>query len=334
MRAATLTGPARLEMRDVPEPEPGPADALVRVRRVGICGTDVKIHSGHIPVDYPRVMGHEIVGEVRSAPAGSAALVGERVLVDPGITCGDCPQCRAGRGNICTRGWLLGRDRDGGLRALMEVPAANLHRLPEDLDEDVAPVLQVLATCIHAQRLAPPVPGGSVVILGLGVTGLLHLQLAKAAGAGPVVCATRSAGKLELARHLGADRTVQLEPGVDPATVAEAAGGGAELVIECAGTVATLSAAVEIARVGGRVLAYGTIPESGGAFPYYDLYYKEIALIGARSANGGDFPAAIDAARSGSVRLEPLVSRRVPLGGLAGALASPEPSGLKTIVEV
>lgn len=334
MRAATLTGPASLEIRDVPEPDPGPGDALVRVRRVGICGTDVKIHSGHIPVDYPRVMGHEIVGEVESAPADAAALVGTGVLVDPGITCGDCPQCRAGRGNICTRGWLLGRDRDGGLRELMEVPAANLHTLPADVDEQVAPVLQVLATCIHAQRLAPPVPGRSVVILGLGVTGLLHLQLAKSAGAGPVVCATRSTEKLELARRLGADGTVQLVPGMDPAAIADVVDGGAELVIECAGTVATLAAAVAVARVGGRVLAYGTIPEADGAFPYYDLYFKEIALTGARSANARDFPAAIDAARSGRVHLDPLVSRRVPLEELAVALGSPEPSGLKTIVDL
>lgn len=334
MRAATLTGPATLEIRDVAEPALGTGDALVRVRRVGICGTDVKIHSGHIPVDYPRVMGHEIVGEVEAAPGDDAHLVGRRVLVDPGITCGDCPQCRAARGNICTRGWLLGRDRDGGLRELIGVPAANLHALPADLGDDAAPILQVLATCIHGQRLAPPVPGESVVILGLGVTGLLHLQLAKAAGAWPVVCATRSVEKLELARRLGADETVQLRPGWDPAEIAGVVDGGAGLVIECAGTVETLAAAVAIARIGGRVLAYGTIPEREGAFPYYDLYYKEIALISARSARVVDFPDAVDAVGSGRVALEPLVSHRVPLEELAGLLASRDGSGLKTVVEL
>jgi L-iditol 2-dehydrogenase len=333
MRAATLTAPGTLQIRDAPEPDPGPGDAIIRVRRVGICGTDTKIHAGHIPVEYPRVMGHEIVGTVEAAPPEAASLVGERVLVDPGVTCGDCPQCRAGRGNICTRGWLLGRDRDGGLRERMEVPAANLYPIPSGIDEAAAPILQVLATCIHAQRLAPPTPGDSVVILGLGVTGLLHLQLAKTAGAWPVVCATRSAEKLELARRLGADDTVRLASGSDVAAVEDRVGAGAGLVIECAGTVATLGAAVSLARIGGRVLAYGTIPERDGAFPYYDLYYKEIALLSARSARPVDFPDAIDAVASGRIRLDPLVTRHVALEDLAEAMAG-DGAGLKTIVDV
>jgi L-iditol 2-dehydrogenase len=323
-----------LAIADAATPEPAPGEALVRVRSVGICGTDTKIHSGHIPVDHPRVMGHEIVGDVETAPDGSAELLGRRVLVDPGITCGRCIQCRAGRGNVCTGGWLLGRDRDGGLRELMEVPAANLYPLPAVVDGSAAPLLQVLATCIHAQRLAPPLPGDSVVVLGLGVTGLLHLQLAKAAGAHPVVGATRSASKLDLARRLGADVAIPIEDGTAAARIAEAAGDGAGLVIECAGTLRTLEAAIEVARVGGRVLAYGTIAEREGALPFYDLYYKEIALLGARSARAEDFPAAIDAVAGGRIALEPLVSRRVGLEELAGALASPDPGGLKTIVDL
>jgi L-iditol 2-dehydrogenase len=334
MRSATLIGPGTLEIRDVPQPTPDPDDAVVRVRSVGICGTDTKIHAGHIPVDYPRVMGHEIVGTVEAAPPEEAGLVGERVLVDPGVTCGDCPQCRAGRGNICTRGWLLGRDRDGGLRDRMEVPAANLYPVPDGIDDVAAPILQVLATCIHGQRLAPPTPGDTVAIFGLGVTGLLHLQLAKAAGASPVICATRSAEKLDLARRLGADDTVQLASGSDGAEVAERAGGGAGLVIECAGTVATLGAAVVAARIGGRVLAYGTIPERDGAFPYYDLYYKELSIVSARSARAVDFPDAIEAASSGPIRLDPLVTRRVAIEELADALAAGPGSDLKTIVDV
>jgi L-iditol 2-dehydrogenase len=216
----------------------------------------------------------------------------------------------------------------------MEVPASNLYPLPDDLDDAAAPILQVLATCIHAQRLAPPVPGDSVVVLGLGVTGLLHLQLAKAAGAHPVVGATRNAAKLELARRLGADVTVAIDDTVDTSPIAEAAGGAAELVIECAGMVRTLAAAIDIVRVGGRVLSYGTIAEREGFLPFYELYYKEIALLGARSAKPEDFPAAIDAAAGGRIALDPLVSRRVGLERLAAAFASPDRGGLKTIVEL
>lgn len=335
MRAARLTGPRTVELADVPDPVPGQGDALVRVHHVGICGTDAKIQAGHIPVDYPRILGHEIVGRVESAPPDRSHLTGRRVLVDPGITCGRCPQCRAGRGNICTRGWLLGRDRDGGLCELLVVPAANLHLLREGLDDASAPVLQVLATCLHAQRLAPPKRGEPVVVLGLGVTGLLHLQLARMHGARPVIGVTRSEEKLALARRLGADDTVRLVPDLDPTRIADAAGGdGPELVIECVGTVAMLAMAVRIAPIGGRVLAYGTIAEPDGAFPYYDLYYKEIELTGARSASAEDFPASIEAASSGEVRLEPLISRRVALEELAGAFEHGESSGLKTIVDL
>jgi threonine dehydrogenase-like Zn-dependent dehydrogenase len=150
---------------------------VVRAESVGICGTDLSIHAGKIPVDYPRVMGHEIVGTVYGA--GGGLDEGTTVLVDPGIACGRCRQCLEGRTNICTAGWLIGRDRDGGLREQMTVPESNVHPLPDGLDPGIAPMLQVLATCVHAQRRTDVFPDESVVVLGLGVTGLLHLQLAK-----------------------------------------------------------------------------------------------------------------------------------------------------------
>ena len=134
-----------------------PGEVVVRVGSVGICGTDLSIHAGNIAVDYPRVMGHEIVGTVVSG--GSDDEASTRVLVDPGFVCGDCLQCREGRTNICTAGGLIGRDRDGGLRDLMTVPASNIHELPDELDTGTAPMLQVLATCVHAQRRSPGLPG-------------------------------------------------------------------------------------------------------------------------------------------------------------------------------
>ncbi len=219
----------------------------MRVESVGICGTDLSIHAGKIRVDYPRVMGHEIVGTVVSG--GSDDEAGARVLVDPGIACGNCRQCREGRTNICTAGGLIGRDQDGGLRDLMPVPASNVHELPEGLDPGTAPMLQVLATCVHAQRRARVYPGESVVVLGLGVTGLLHVQLAKLGGAGPLIGVTRSAPKLALARELGADVTIAAD-GSETSEVAAALPGGADLVIECVGTVGAFARAIEMVRIG------------------------------------------------------------------------------------
>ena len=328
LKAAVLTGPEQLEVLDRDAPTPAPDEVAVRVESVGICGTDLSIHAGKIPVAYPRVMGHEIVGTLATGPRA-----GERVLVDPGIACGRCLQCREARTNICTAGWLLGRDRDGGLCEVVTVPAANVHALPDGLDPATAPLLQVLATCVHAQRRSRVIPGESAVVLGLGVTGLLHLQLAKVGGAGPVIGVTRSAPKLALARALGADLTAAAD-GTETRTVAEALPGGVDLVIECVGTVAALATAIEMVRTGGRILAYGTITEPSGALPFYELYHKEITILGARSARVEDFPEAIEAVASGRVALNPLVTARHPLDDVAGAIRAAAASGaLKVLVD-
>jgi L-iditol 2-dehydrogenase len=303
---------------------------VVRVESVGICGTDLSIHSGKIPVDYPRVMGHEIVGTL----VGSGSGEGVRILVDPGIACGDCRQCREGRTNICTAGGLIGRDRDGGLRDLMAIPASNVHELPEGLDPGTAPMLQVLATCVHAQRRARVYPGEGVVVLGLGVTGLLHLQLAKQGGAGPLIGVTRSAPKLALARALGADLTIAAD-GSETSEVAAALPGGADLVIECVGTVGAFARAIEMVRIGGRILAYGTMTDTSGEVPFYELYHKEISVIGARSARVEDFPMAIDAVASGRVALGALVSGRFPIDDVDEAIRAAGAAGaLKVFVDV
>lgn len=304
----------------------------MQVESVGICGTDLSIHEGKIPVEYPRVMGHEIVGTVLAGAGGDE--VSTRVLVDPGIACGNCRQCREHRTNICTAGGLIGRDRDGGLRALMTVPASNVHELPEGLDTGTAPMLQVLATCVHAQRRAGPRPGESVVVLGLGVTGLLHLQLAKLRGAAPVIGITRSAPKLALARELGADLVIAAD-GSETSEVAATLPGGPDLVIECVGTVDAFARSIEMVRIGGRILAYGTMTETSGEVPFYELYHKEISVIGARSARVEDFPLAIDAAASGRVELEPLVSGRFPIDEVGDAIrAAGAPGALKVFVDV
>ncbi|MEO8422532.1 MAG: alcohol dehydrogenase catalytic domain-containing protein [Actinomycetota bacterium] len=332
MRAAVLVGPGRIEMGDVEHPVVADGEALVEVRTLGVCGTDRKIYSGAIPVSYPRIMGHEIVGKVLDGIEGFEA--GARVIVDPSIACGRCDRCLEGRGNICADGWLLGRDRDGGLREAISAPAANLHRLPDGVADDVGPLIQVLTTCVHGQRMVEVFPGESVVIVGLGVTGLLHLQLAKLRGAWPVVCLTRSEWKLELAHDLGADVTVRSGEGALD-QIHEATRGGADVTIECAGKVATLAQAVEIARPGGRILAYGTIAETEGAFPFYDLYYKELAITNARAARPEDFPVAIGSVASGRVRLDPLVTHRFPLTDAAAAFRTDEiPEALKVVVDV
>jgi L-iditol 2-dehydrogenase len=329
-----LIEPGRVELRRDEEPAGDGALALLEIRAVGICGSDLRIFSGRIPVDYPRIMGHEIVGDVISAP-DEGPEPGTTVVVDPTVACGECERCLEGRENLCSNGWLLGRDRDGGLRERIAVPAGNLYAIPPGLDAAAATLIQVLTTCVHAQDLQPVSEGDSVAIVGLGVTGLLHLQLAKLRGASPVVCVTRSARKLELARELGADVAIPATDQNAVEAVREATGGGADVAIECAGSVETLGMAVEAARTGGRVLAFGTIASTDGPFPFYELYHKELVLTSPRAARAQDFPVAVEAVASGQVRLDGLVTHRLPLRDASEAFGiAGSPDALKVVVEI
>lgn len=334
MQAMVLQGPRMLMQAEIPRPHPGPAEVLVRVTHSGICGTDQKIYTGAIPVQYPRVMGHEMIGRVVEDPAGELPP-GTRVIIDPVTFCGTCFHCLAGRTHLCPNGRLLGRDVDGGFAEFVVAPRRNVYALPDNVPDYAAPVIQVLSTCLHAQRLASIFPGTSVVVLGLGVTGLLHVQLAKARGAFPVIGVTRSAWKRELARQLGADLTFSPEEAA--AGVREATGGrGADLVIESVGSVPTLALAVELARIAGQVLVFGTITAREGTLPFYQWYFKELAILNARAAKGEDYPPAIELVRRGLVRVEPLVTHRMPLAELPAALnllISAEGSALKIVLE-
>ena len=176
---------------------------------------------------------------------------------------------------------------------------------------------------------------GVFVVLGLGVTGQLHVQLAKARGA-TVIGVTRSADKRALAETLGADITI---PGGDDAVarVREVTEGrGADVIIETTGVVPSLSSAIHMARSGGRLLLFGIITAKEGALPFYDLYFKELALINARVAKSEDYPAAIDLVERGQVRLDPLISDVVPLEQLKtaiGMLGSDSAQRMKIILD-
>ena len=318
MKAMVLHGPGELTLGEVGRPSVEPNHVLVRVTHSGICGTDYKIYSGAIPVGYPRVMGHEMTGEVVD-PGDTSFTVGDHVIVDPELYCGVCFHCRIGQTHLCPKGKLIGRDTDGGFAEYVTAPTTNVFELPASIDSRTAPMIQVLTTCLHAQRQIDIFPSEYVVVLGLGVTGQLHVQLAKARGA-TVIGVTRSAEKRELAERLGADLTI---PGGDRAVDqvrAATEGRGADVVIETTGVLSQVAAAVNMTRSGGRVLLFGIITAKEGALPFYDLYFKEIDLISARVAKAEDYPASIALVERGTVKLQPLVSDVMPLSDLKAAI--------------
>jgi 2-desacetyl-2-hydroxyethyl bacteriochlorophyllide A dehydrogenase len=294
---------------------------LVRVSRTGVCGTDLKIFTGAMPAACPLVMGHEIAGHVVEGNGAPAFHAGDRVLVDPVLYCGTCFHCRAGRTNLCPDGGVIGRETDGGFAELVAVPQTHVHRLPAPVESQTAPLIQVLTTCLHAQRRAHVSAGQSVAVIGLGVSGQLHVQLARARGARQVIGTARSSWKRGLAEQLGADVTAASgKTGID-AVVCATEGHGADVVIESTGHINALADAIAMVRPGGTVVLFGIYTETHATLPFYQLYYKEPAIVSARAATADDFPEAIDLVARGAIRLGPLVTQVFPFVRLREALA-------------
>jgi len=332
LRAVRVVAPDRIEITDVPEPDPGNS-VLVRVGQVGICGTDTKILAGKIPVEYPRIMGHEMVGEVVSAPDGSPYGVGTRVLVDPGVACGWCHLCRAGRFNICVNGGLLGREMDGVFTEYHLAPFNRLIPVPSDVSEKASGLLQVLGTSIHAVKTIDSFPGRVAAVLGLGVAGQLIAQLLRLRGM-TVVGITRSEWKRDLAAASGAPFVAP--PDEAPAVLGEVTEGrGPDLVVEAVGTEATLAQAIDLAATGGEVLVYGTLTGGNQGLPYYQLYHKELTLHNPRAAVIGDYADGVALAAAGSLDLEPIVTHELDLEEAEKAFELVhDPSSLKVLMKV
>ncbi len=313
-----LRAPGDMVLDDVPPPERDGSHVRVRITNSGICGTDFKIYSGAIPVRYPRIMGHEMAGEVVER-GDSAFAPGDRVIIDPELYCGGCFHCRIGQTHLCPNGILLGRDANGGFAEYVSAPASQVFRLPDAVASRTAPLIQVLTTCPHAPRQITIFPGEFVVVMGLGVTGQLHVQLAKARGA-TVIGVTRSADKRALAERLGADATLPAGDGAVERVREATEGRGADVVVETTGVVPSLATAIHMARAGGRLLLFGIMTAKEGELPFYDLYFKELRLVGARVAKSEDYPGAIGLVQRGSVRLDPLISAMMPLRDLQSAI--------------
>jgi L-iditol 2-dehydrogenase len=327
MLAAVIEGPGAVVVRDTAPPQAAGL-AMVRVTQAGVCGTDRAVAAEGVPARPPRVLGHEMTGLVEEPAPGGAVPAGTPVVVNPASFCGACRECRRGLPNLCARGGLLGRDLDGCFAEYVAVPESLLHPLPEAITADEAVLLQVLSTCVHAQ---PPAADCAVVV-GLGVTGLLHVQLLRDRRVPAIIGITRAAWKQDLALASGASLVVAPQ---DAAAVAGATGGrGADVAIECAGTAATLALAIRLAGPGATVIMFGTVPIADG-LPTYAAYLRELTIRCPRASRPADFDIAIRLCAERRVALAPLVTGRFPLGEAAQALAaSARPEQLKIVLDV
>lgn len=332
MKAVQVVAPSELVITDVPEPADD-SQVLIRPQQVGVCSTDVKVFTGAIPVAYPRIMGHEMVGEVLTVPSGSHLSPGMRVLMDPASACGHCDLCRKGKPHLCRNAGLMGRELDGVFAEYVRAPEGALLPVPESISYTAAGVLQVLGTCIHAQRAVSVFPGQVAAVIGLGVSGQLMVQLLRERGVN-VVGITRSEWKLELAKRMGA--VAVATPDQAESVLAELTGGrGPDLVVEAVGTEQTLARAIELVTVGGEVLAFGTLTGGEHGLPYYLLYFKELTIYNPRAALLDDYALGIELTAAGRLELEPIVSHQLALDDAAEAFALVhDPASMKVLMRV
>ena len=310
-------GVGNVEVREVPEPRPGPGEVMIGVQAAGICGTDLHIYDDEFRNFPPVVMGHELSGVVAELGPGVESLaLGTRVTSETYYrTCGHCRFCRSGQINLCPERRSLGSAVNGAFACYVVVPQRNVHKLPEGLSFVAGALTEPLACCIHSlMEMSSVVPGDLAVVSGPGTIGLLTLQLCRAAGARTVVLGTSAdEGRLAMACQLGADRAVNVET-EDPQAVVQAMseGYGADVVCECAGAEASAQAALGLARRGARFVQVGLY----GRPIRWDLEqvpYKELLVTGGNASTPSSWRRALELLGQGLVQTEALVSHKLPL---------------------
>jgi L-iditol 2-dehydrogenase len=335
MDAAVLRDFGRLTLERVPVPRPGAGEVLCRVLACGICGTDLKIVAGDYrgtwPPSLPFIIGHEWSGAVVALGAGterSGLAVGDRVVAENHTGCGACPMCRAGRYNLCERvrepGFkLYGHTAPGALAEYAVRPAVALHKVPPEVSDVAAALVNQGALTVHAARRAGLGPGASVAVFGPGLLGLLMLQVARAAGATQLITVGRGK-RLVTAREVGSTDVVDYGAGDPVAAIRATAGGrGVDYVFDCSGNPAVLSQAMRSVRRGGTIAVLGLAGGRSADVPADPLVLDELNLLGVRSSPNA-YPAMIALLASGAVQTGPLTTHRYPLREIAAAFAALE----------
>ncbi|HEX9016461.1 MAG TPA: alcohol dehydrogenase catalytic domain-containing protein [Chloroflexota bacterium] len=322
MRLEQYGGPLRL--RDLPVPEPGPGEVLVKVAACGVCRTDLKILRGEIPppiVNLPHTMGHEIAGRIEAlGPGVDGMSAGDRVVVYFYINCGHCEMCLKDRGNICMEIKRLGFELPGAYAEYVAVPAS--HVIPiGDLDFTQTAILpDAVAVPYHAiRRQAKVEPGQDVLIVGVGGLGVHAVQIAKLEGA-RVIAADVDPERLDLARKLGADDTVDAAAsGALEQVKSLTNGAGVDSVIEIVGTPETLAWTLPATKRGGRLIIVGYAPGRPWPVDTMAMHYNEWEILGSRTETKTELAEVVGLVRDG--KLKPMVSRKFALADANEALA-------------
>jgi propanol-preferring alcohol dehydrogenase len=333
MKAVRMTGVGKpLQLQEIPIPEVGPADILVRVRAAGICHSDVHYRAGISPVHpLPMTLGHEVAGVVEQAGAEVDRVnVGERVALHYNVTCGQCYDCSTGNEQFCGRVKMIGHHRDGGYAEYIAVPARNAVALPEEIPfEQGATLMCASATAFHVLRKARLRAGETVAVFGVGGLGMSAVQLAKAFGALDVYAVDINEEKLALAAHYGAVPVNAREVDAVAEIRALTGGKGVDVAVELVGLPRTMQQTVQCLGVMGRGVIAGIGDRPLEIDTYRELLGKEAEVIGSNDHLLQELPLLVELARRGVLDTSRVVTRTVPLDADAinGALDALERFG-------
>ena len=339
MKQAVMTAPGAIEVRDVAPPRAGAGEVLLRVRRIGVCGSDVHVYHGRHPyTSYPVVQGHEFSGEVAAVGEGVEDIaVGAKVTATPQNTCGRCRQCLRGDYHICDALAVRGFQAPGCAQELYVTPAEKILPLPDAFTFEQGALVEPVAVAVHAVgRVDAPLAGRNAVVLGAGPIGNLVGQVARSEGA-DVLITDLSEYRLEVARKCGLTHTSNA--GAEPlAEAARKAFGpdGFEVAFECAGVEATITAAVNCIQKGGTIIVVGVF----GDKPRVDLGLvqdRELSLRGTLMYRRGDYRRAIERIASRAIATDPLISKHFPLSEYLSAYRFIDEAGdrtMKVVIDV
>ncbi len=334
MIAAVYHGPNDLRVEEVPRPEIGPNEVLLKVLDASICGTDLRIlHGGHrkYPEGTVRIPGHELVGEiVEIGPNIHGFAPGQRVFVAPNMGCGHCPQCIAGNNNICPNSDALGITLDGGFAEYVRLPAAAVHQgnlipIGDDTDPAAAALIEPFACVLRGQDAVNVQSGDVVLVIGAGPIGVMHVMLANLRGAIKVIVSDGNPERRQRALRFGADRVVDYRnEDLEAIVMAETGNRGADVIITAAPSPEAQEQAPRLAAMSGRINFFGGLPKSKPNIQLDSnlVHYKELIITGTTACSTRDCLRAVALLNSGRLDLAPLISLRFPLREARSAFAA------------
>ncbi|HEX8094743.1 zinc-dependent alcohol dehydrogenase [Jatrophihabitans sp.] len=324
MRQVIVTSEHGARVRRAPVPVPAPGEALVRMTAVGICGSDTHaLHGRHPFIPLPYAPGHEVLGVVEEVADGVRRVsAGQRVIVEPTLPCWACKQCLAGRVNLCENLRFFGCIYDqGGMADYFTIPADRLHVVPDQLEDRQAILVEPLSTPVHAARLAGPLDGKAVVIIGAGTIGLLLLAIVLRHGARRVVVTDMLQDKRRRALRLGAHAVIDAGGPDVSGAVREALGESADVVFDCVANQYTVDQSVSLALKGGTVVIVG-VPTGRVSVPLPEIQDMQVRIQGSATYLPEDYAEAMATLLAGQVRPDDIITATFPLDRVGDAFAA------------